>query len=101
MCTEDNDDDRMQRLLTAIARPIAYGCLSSEAAPSLLVHFSERVGDSAFAKGLLSRVYSKLKESANVVDWKLVSATLKKVLLQSHNVRRQLFHFFFFLLLEI
>ena len=73
---DDEDVERKEKLVAALARTVVYGALPLEFAPSILVHFLEY---GKHCSDLIKTFLAKIRETTPAEDWKIVLATLTKV----------------------
>jgi hypothetical protein len=80
-------------LIAALARPVAYNCLSLEMAPALLAQFTQCGKQAeAFVKVLLAKIRERTADD----EWKSVFVALKKVPRLFFTLLLQIFLFFFY-----
>lgn len=69
-------EELQEQLVTAIARPITYGCLPLKYAPDVLVYYGQAPRQ---ANEIIKLAISKMRKRDRTEEWKIIFSTLSKV----------------------
>lgn len=73
----EDDEERKEKLVAAISRPVAYKCFLQSFAPSVLIHLAHH---GKTVNEVVKAALHKMRDINPAEEWKMIFLTLKQVL---------------------